>query len=80
MAFVLKDRVKESTTTAGTGAISLGGADASFDTFQSAMSNGDTTFYAMITGSSSADEWEVGIGTWNTGNTLARTTVLGSSE
>ena len=66
MAFVLKDRVKESTTTTGTGAVSLGGADPSFDTFQSAMSNGDTTFYAIITGSSSVDEWEVGIGTWNT--------------
>ena len=80
MAFVLKDRVKESTTTTGTGAVSLGGADPSFDTFQSAMSNGDTTFYAIITGSSSVDEWEVGIGTWNTGNTLSRTTVLGSSN
>ncbi len=81
MAFVIKDRVKESTTTTGTGAISLGGADASFDTFSSAMSNGDTTFYAIITGSSGTDEWEVGLGTYtSSGNTLARTTVLGSSN
>lgn len=81
MAFVIKDRVKESTTTTGTGAVSLGGADASFDTFSSAMSNGDTTFYAIITGSSGTDEWEVGLGTYaSSGNTLTRTTVLGSSN
>ena len=80
MAFVIKDRVKESTTTTGTGAISLGGADASFDTFSSAMSNGDTTFYAIITGATGVDEWEVGLGTYSGTNTLTRTTVLSSSN
>ena len=80
MAFILKDRVKESTTTTGTGNISLGGALATFDTFQTYLSNGDTTFYAIAHTSSGVDEWEVGLGTWNTGNTLSRTTVLAGSN
>ena len=80
MAFILKDRVKESTTTTGTGNISLGGALATFDTFQTYLSNGDTTFYAIAHTSSGVDEWEVGLGTWNTGNTLTRTTVLAGSN
>ena len=80
MAFIIKDRVKENTTSTGTGAISLGGAAATFDTFQSYMSNGDTTYYAIVHTTSGTDEWEVGLGTWNTGNTLTRTTVLAGSN
>jgi hypothetical protein len=80
MAFILKDRVKETTTTAGTGAVSLGGASNTFDTFQSYMADGDTTYYAIVTTVSGSDEWEVGLGTWNTGNTLTRTTVLSGSN
>jgi hypothetical protein len=80
MAFILKDRVKETTTSTGTGAVSLGGATATFDTFQSYMSDGDTTYYAIVHTTSGTDEWEVGIGTWNTGNTLTRTTVLAGSN
>ena len=80
MALITKDRVKESTTTTGTGAYALGGADATFDTFTSCMSNGDTTYYAVAHTTPSTDEWEVGIGTWNTGNTLTRTTVLAGSN
>ena len=68
MAFIIKDRVKENTTSTGTGAVS-GGAAATFDTFQSYMSNGDTTYYAIVHTTSGTDEWEVGLGTWNTGNT-----------
>ena len=78
MAFIIKDRVRESTTTTGTSAISLGGTSTSFQTFSSNMSNGDTTHYAIV--HQAADEWEVGVGTWNTGNTLTRTTVLSSSN
>jgi hypothetical protein len=48
MALIIKDRVKEITTTTGTGDVSLGGASATFDAFQSVMSNGDTTFYAIV--------------------------------
>lgn len=80
MAFIIKDRVKETTTTTGTGAVSLGGSTATFDTFQSYMSNGDTTYYAIVHTTSGTDEWEVGLGTWNTGNTLTRTTVLSGSN
>ncbi len=80
MAFIIKDRVKESTNSTGTGAITLGGAAATFDTFQSYMTNGDTTYYAIVHTASGTDEWEVGLGTWNTGNTLTRTTVLSGSN
>jgi len=80
MALIIKDRVKEITTTTGTGAVSLGGASATFDAFSSVMSNGDTTFYAIVHTTSGTDEWEVGVGTWNTGNTLTRTTVYAGSN
>ena len=80
MAFIIKDRVKENTTFTGTGAITLGGAAATFDSFQSYMTNGDTTYYAIVHTSSGVDEWEVGLGTWNTDNTLTRTTVLSGSN
>jgi hypothetical protein len=80
MAFILKDRVKESTFTTGTGAVSLEGSSETFDSFQSYMTNGDTTYYAIITSVSGTDEWEVGLGTWNTGNTITRTTVLSGSN
>ena len=80
MALVLKNRVKEETTTTGTGAFALGGASAQFDTFQTYMSNGDTTYYSIAQSTAGTDEWEIGIGTWNTGNTLSRTTVLAGSN
>lgn len=80
MAFVIKDRIKEGTTTTGTGAVSLGGASATFETFSSYMTNGDTTYYAIVHTASGVDEWEVGLGTWNTGNTLTRTTVIAGTN
>jgi hypothetical protein len=79
MALIIKDRVKESTTTSGTGDITLAGSFATFDSFNSYMTNGDTSYYAIEHTSSGVDEWEVGLGTWNTGNTLSRTTVLAGS-
>ena len=81
MALVIKDRIKELTTTTGTGAISLAGASASFDTFSSVMSDGDTTYYAIVHATTGTDEWEVGLGTYNSsGNTLTRTTVYSGSN
>lgn len=71
---LVADRVKESTTTTGTGAITLGGAVTGFITFSSAFANPSTVYYA-VTG---ATEWEVGIGTFTT--TLTRDTVLASSN
>lgn len=80
MALVVKDRVKQTTSTTGTSTLDLDGNSAGFQTFGTALSNADTTYYALTEGSTGA--WEVGIGTFATGtpNTLARTTVLASSN
>lgn len=79
MAFVVADRVKETTTTTGTGTITLGGAEPNFITFTSALSDGDTTYYAIVDDTNLA--FEVGLGTFTaSGTTLARTTVLASSN
>jgi hypothetical protein len=79
MTFILSDRVKENTTTTGTGTVTLAGADTSFATFGSALANTDTTYYAIV--DSAAGDWEVGIGTYTvTGTTLSRDTVLESSN
>ena len=48
MAFVLNDRVKETTTSTGTGTINLGGAGSGFETFVTGIGNGNETFYCII--------------------------------
>lgn len=79
MSLVLKDRVKEQTTTTGTGTVSLGGAVSGFQTFSSGIGDGNTTYYAIV--SQTADEWEVGLGTYTAaGSTLSRDTILNSSN
>jgi len=79
MALVVKDRVKESSTTSGTGTLTLAGAVTGFQAFSAALSDGDTTYYAIAESSTGA--WEVGLGTYTTsGTTLARTTILDSSN
>ena len=79
MALVVKDRVRETTSTTGTGTLTLAGAAAGFQSFSSALSDGDTTYYAISEGSTG--EWEVGIGTFTaSGTTLSRDTVLSSSN
>tara|TARA_A100000171_G_scaffold50328_1_gene61434 strand:- start:596 stop:1576 length:981 start_codon:yes stop_codon:yes gene_type:complete len=79
MALVIADRVKETTTTTGTGAISLAGAATNFRAFSSVMSNADTTYYAIIDDTNNA--FEIGLGTYaSSGNTITRTTVLTSSN
>ena len=78
MALVLKDRVQETTTTTGTGTLTLGGAVTGYQSF-SAIGNGNTTYYTIY--GSGSTEWEVGIGTYTaSGTTLSRTTVLASSN
>lgn len=78
MALVLKDRVKETTTTTGTGTVTLAGAVTGFQSF-SVVGNGNVTYY-VIAGQNTS-EWEVGIGTYtSSGTTLSRTTVLESSN
>jgi hypothetical protein len=77
MPLVLADRVKETTTTTGTGTITLAGAVSGFQSF-SAVGNGNTTYYAIVGQGSS--EWEIGIGTYTSSSTtLSRDTVLASS-
>jgi len=76
MALVLRDRVKETTTTTGTATYTLAGAVAGFETFGS-VGDGNTTYYACSDGT----DFEVGIGTYTaSGTTLARTTILQSSN
>ena len=78
MAFVVADRVQETTTTTGTGTVTLLGAVTGFQSF-SVIGNGNTTFYTIA--DQSGSNWEVGIGTYtSSGTTLARTTVLSSSN
>jgi hypothetical protein len=75
MALVVKDRVRETSTTVGTGTLTLAGAVSGFQTFSAGIGNTNTTYYTITNGS----EWEVGLGTVGAG-TLARTTVLASSN
>jgi hypothetical protein len=77
MALVLNDRVKETTTTTGTGTVTLGGAVSGFDTFAAGIGNSNTTYYCIQLGA----EFEVGLGTLaGDSSTLARTTVISSSN
>jgi hypothetical protein len=77
MALVLADRVKETTTTAGTGTVTLLGASLGFQSF-AVVGDGNTTYYTIA--GQTTSEWEVGIGTYTlSGTTLARTTVLSNS-
>jgi len=78
MAFVLADRVKETTAVTGTGTATLLGAATGFQSF-SAIGNGNTTYYTIA--GQTGGEWEVGIGTYtSSGTTLSRDTVLASSN
>jgi len=78
MAFVLADRVQETTTTTGTGTVTLLGAVTGFQSF-SVIGNANTTYYCIA--GQTGSQWEVGIGTYtSSGTTLARTTVLASSN
>lgn len=78
MALIVKDRVKETTTTAGTGTITLAGAVTGFQSF-SVIGDGNTTYYTIqdpVNGT-----WEVGLGTYtSSGTTLSRDTILESSN
>ena len=79
MALVINDRVKETTTTTGTGAVSLGGALTGFETFASGVGNSNTTYYVIA--HQTASEWEVGLGTLDGDSSdLTRTTVISSSN
>lgn len=80
MALVLNDRVKETTTSTGTGTVNLAGAETGFETFVAGVGNTNTTYYAIV--HQSAAEFEVGLGTVSDSSpdTLSRTTILSSSN
>lgn len=76
MAFVLKDRVKETSTTTGTGVYTLDGAVTGFEAF-SEIGDGNLTYYTCTDGT----DFEIGVGTYTaSGTTLDRTTILQSSN
>lgn len=78
MAFVIADRVKETTTTTGTGTVTLAGAATGFQSF-AVIGNTNTTYYCIA--AQTGSEWEVGIGTYTSAGTLlARTTVFSNSS
>ena len=76
----VNDRVKETTTTTGTGTVNLAGAAVGFETFVAGIGNGNTTYYCIAEQGGAA--FEIGIGTVTdaTPDTLSRTTVLSSSN
>lgn len=76
MGYVIADRVKETTTTTGTGTVTLLGAVSGFKTFASRMDAGDDFLYCIVLGA----EWEVGVGSLATATTLARDEVIASSN
>jgi hypothetical protein len=78
MPLVIANRVKETTTTAGTGTVTLLGASTGFQSF-AAVGNANTTYYTIA--GQTGNEWEVGLGTYtSSGTTLARTTVFANSS
>ena len=82
MALVINDRVKETSTTTGTGTFSLGGTSKGFETFVAGVGGGNTTYYCINNSTSTGTEFEVGVGgiVAGTPNTLTRNTILSSSN
>ena len=80
MALIVNDRVKETSTTTGTGTLNLAGAETGYESFVSGIGTGNTTYYAIEL--NSANEFEVGIGTVTDASpdTLSRDTVISSSN
>lgn len=76
MALIVKDRVKETTTTTSTGTYTLAGAVTGFQSF-AVVGNGNSTYYTVTDGTN----WEIGVGTYtSSGTTLSRDTILASSN
>ena len=80
MALVIDDRVKETSVTTGTGTLNLDGAVSGFQTFVAGIGDTNTTYYAIA--NRGAAEWETGLGTVTDAapDTLARTSVIDSSN
>ena len=78
MALIQADRVKETASAPGTGAVTLLGAVTGFQQFSAVMTTSDVCYYTIA--DQSGSNWEVGIGTYSGVNTLTRTTILASSN
>ncbi len=80
MALVLNDRVRETSTTSGTGTLNLAGAVTGFETFVAGVGNSNTTYYAIH--EEGTANWEVGTGTVTdaTPDTLSRTAITSSNS
>ena len=78
MALVINDRVKETSTTTGTGNFTLAGAVTGFETFNTGIGSSNTTYYCIF--NQGTNEFEVGLGTLSASTTLERTTVISSSN
>ena len=76
MVFVINDRVKETTSTTGTGTVTLSGAQLGFQSFSSGIGSSNSTYYTIALG----NEWEVGIGTLTNATTFTRDSVISSSN
>ncbi len=80
MAFILNDRVKQTSTTVGTISMVVDGSLTGFVTFTAGIGDTNSTYYTIV-GEDVASEWEVGIGTYtSSGTSLSRDTVIGSSN
>ena len=79
MALVINDRVRETSTTSGTGTLNLAGIVTGFQTFVAGIGNSNTTYYAIF--EEGTNLFEIGIGTVTdaTPDTLSRDTVLSNS-
>ena len=76
MAFVINDRVKETTSTVGTGTVTLSGAQLGFQSFSSGIGASNSTYYSIALG----NQWEVGIGSLTNATTFTRDSVISSSN
>jgi hypothetical protein len=83
MPHIYEDRIAETSTTTGTGNLTLAGALTGYKAFSAVSANNDTLPYLILavdgSGNPSGD-WETGVGTWQTGGILVRTTVINSSN
>lgn len=77
MAFIVSDRVRETSTSTGTGPFAVTGAFTGFTTFAATIGEGNSTYYTIT--NDSAGQWEVGVGTFSSG-ALTRDAVLTSSN
>jgi hypothetical protein len=76
MAFVINDRVKETTSTIGTSTVTLSGAQLGFQSFSDGVGAGNSTYYTIALG----NQWEVGIGSLTNATTFTRDSVISSSN